>query len=124
MLSFIDAYTAALIAVAILSLFLASRAFSWPANGAREFGCIQIGIAVYAIGYVAELSSTSLLGAMRAVRFEFLGIAALLIAWVLFALRFSGRSRIRPALVALISFLPACTVVMVWTDPLHHLFYA
>jgi diguanylate cyclase (GGDEF)-like protein/PAS domain S-box-containing protein len=122
--SFVDAYTVALIIAAVLSLMLAGRAFAWPVSGAREFGFVQVGIAAYALAYAAELGSTSLPGALRAIRFEYLGIVLMMVFWVLFAIRFSGHRRLAPLLVALIAFLPACTLVIVWTDQLHHLFYA
>ncbi len=123
-MNFIDAYTAALVLVAILSLLLSSRALAWPANGAREFGFIQLGIAVYAVAYAAELAATSLTGALRAIRLEYVGIVAMMIFWIVFALRFSGRFRLRPTLACLVAFLPLCTLAMVWTDSSHHLFYA
>lgn len=120
----VDVYLVALVATTILSLFLCVRAYSWPAPGAKALGFTLAGIGVYSMSYAFELSATGLSVALRAVKFEYLGLLPMMVSWLAFTARFSGLVRVTPVRLVLISAVPTLTLLVVWTDGLHHLFYS
>ncbi|NLI00984.1 MAG: GAF domain-containing protein [Chthonomonadales bacterium] len=84
-------------------------------------GCI----AVWLFAYGCELASTSRADMLFWLRVEYPGIALLPAAYLLFAYRYAGSrfSLSRPA-AAVLLVLPAITVVSVWTNDSHGLYYA
>ena len=91
--------------------------------GAAAFAGLLISCAVYSLFYSLELSSTGLRGAFIFYRLSYLGITALPVFFLLFALDYTGRPRrlSRPVL-ALLCVIPLTTLALVATSPRHEFY--
>lgn len=88
---------------------------------ALVMGCIT----VWTFGYGAELGVDTLDEMAFWTNVQYPGIALLPAALLIFAMQFSGRSaRLARADMVLLLTLPAITLGAVWTNHLHHQFYA
>lgn len=109
---------------------LATLAVSWmifkKAGGAvRWFGFMMLTIAIWAIAYGCELSTDSLRQMLFWINIEYIGISFLPPLWIVFVIGFTGKDDwLNPLTRALIFTIPVVTQVMVWTNPLHHLYYS
>ncbi len=107
-----------------VALFL----FSWsrrPAPGARLLAWMMLAAALWSGGYALELASLHQAAMLFWVRFEYLGIAAVQVMWIPFALQYIGRERwLTRTRRALFFVIPVCTVLLNYTNSWHHLYYA
>jgi diguanylate cyclase (GGDEF)-like protein len=114
-----------LFTVAGLMLFFAAYAVAHRRiRAAAEFGRLMIAAAIYALGYGLELAQGEIGPMMSAIRFEYLGIATAPAFWLMFALKFSRAAKSRPWHAIALLVIPLVTLVSVWTNDAHHLFYA
>jgi PAS domain S-box-containing protein len=118
----------------ILSLFIAALAsmiliaYAWrrrSAMGALPFIFLMAGLSLWALGYGFELMSRELPAMRWWTRMEYLGIATAPAFLFIMTLQYTGRERWfnRGTLVALFA-IPCLTLVLNWTNELHHLYYA
>ncbi|GGM76570.1 signal transduction histidine kinase [Halarchaeum rubridurum] len=78
----------------------------------------------WALAYVAQLLATAPAAEMAFARAEWMGILAVPVAWLCFALAYTGRDRhLTTRGVAVVAALPALLVVGVWTNDAHHLMW-
>jgi PAS domain S-box-containing protein len=71
-----------------------------------------------------ELASADLPTQMLAITIEYLAIVTIPVAWLLFALEYTGREHwIIRKNIAMLFIIPAFTLIMVATNNFHHLFY-
>ena len=90
----------------------------------RWFGFMMLGIAIWALSYGLELSSTSLEQMLFWINVEYLGIAFIPAFWLLFLLKFTGKDKwLHPKYFYAFMLLPLITLLMVWTNTYHHLHY-
>ena len=90
----------------------------------RWFGYMMLGIAIWALSYGFELSSTSLEQMLFWIKIEYLGIAFIPAFWLLFLLKFTGRDKwLNSRNLYLVLVVPVITLIMVWTNAYHHLHY-
>jgi putative nucleotidyltransferase with HDIG domain/PAS domain S-box-containing protein len=93
--------------------------------GAREFMAMMLAVAVWSLGYAAQLATPDLAWEVLWEKVEFAGIVSVPVAWLIFTLRFSrhtmwlAANRIRSLAV-----IPAVTLLLMWTNELHGLVYA
>jgi diguanylate cyclase (GGDEF)-like protein/PAS domain S-box-containing protein len=81
-------------------------------------------VALYTGGYALELSRDTVTGMLVGSRIEYLGISFLPAFWVLLAASFSCSSRRVPrAIVALLFTIALLTVLIFYTNGMHHLHY-
>jgi diguanylate cyclase (GGDEF)-like protein len=114
-----------LFAIAALMLFFSAYATAKRrVRAAPEFACLMGASAIYALGYGFELTKTTAEAMLGAIRFEYFGIAPLPAFWLLFALALAGDGRLRRRGAAALFILPLVTLVAVWTNDFHHLYYA
>ncbi|MDP8237347.1 MAG: histidine kinase N-terminal 7TM domain-containing protein [Candidatus Erginobacter occultus] len=110
------------VAAAGLALFLLARvAFRYrEIPGAAAFAGLLISCAVYSFFYSLELSSTGPRGAFIFYRLSYIGITALPLFFLLFALGYTGRIRrlSRSALVLLCA-IPVTTLLLVASSSRH-----
>jgi len=84
----------------------------------------MLGIAIWALSYGLELSSTSLEQMLFWINVEYLGIAFIPAFWLLFLLKFTGKDKwLHPKYFYAFMLLPLITLLMVWTNTYHHLHY-
>ena len=117
-------YVLPLIAAAAITAALALAAVRRRhVPGATEFAWLMATAAWWSLCYALELASADLPTLMIWTNAKFLGVAFLPVAWFAFALQYSGRERwLTLRNVALLSAVPLMTQLVIWTDPLHHLF--
>ncbi len=82
---------------------------------------------VYATFYFIELHVPNLNGAILCLNFEYLGLSFVPSFWVLIAWSYNNRGTstvgIENIWRGIIFLIPAVIVLLVWTNPLHHLIY-
>ena len=114
-----------LLASAVLSIGVARAVARRPAPGAATCVLLMLALAWWSTGYAMELLATTRAAQIFWVKLEYIGILTAPLAWLIFALRFTGRDHWlgRRALVAL-CLVPATLYALVVTDgTLHHLLY-
>lgn len=90
----------------------------------RWFGFMVLGIAIWALSYGLELSSTSLDQMLFWINVEYLGISFIPAFWMLFIVKFTGRDQwLNTRNFILLMIIPFITLLMVWTNELHGLHY-
>lgn len=90
----------------------------WP------FAILAFTVAFWTLGYAWELVSVDLATKVIFAKTQYLGIATPPVAWVAYALYYTGQERFvtkRSFLYAMI--IPAITIVLVWTNEWHHLIW-
>ena len=82
-------------------------------------------VIIYALGYAGELLSRDLNSMLWFVRMEYVGIANLPALWLSLALFYTNRIRwLKRGRLWLLWIFPLVTLVAVYTNSSHHLFYA
>lgn len=111
------------VAIAIVTLVLLLARPQRP-PGIEFLHYFLIAIIVWSLGYSAELILADLPGKLYAIGLEYLGIEAIPVLWLLFALYYSGQQHLlTPSRLALLLVVPGITLLMVWTNGLHHLYW-
>ncbi|WP_435096408.1 histidine kinase N-terminal 7TM domain-containing protein [Halarchaeum sp. P4] len=101
--------------------------YAWcrrPAAGSLSLCALTVANGWWALGYLFELLAVDLPTKLLWARLEWLGVLAGPVAWLCFALTYTGRDRyVTPGTVAVASVVPALAYVAVWTNPLHGLMW-
>lgn len=94
------------------------------AAGARELALLMAGVSVWSLCYGFEFLFTALDAKLFWASVRYAGVVTVPVAWVLFALRYTGRGRwISGRNLALLAVVPVVTLALVWTNWAHHLFW-
>jgi len=117
-------YTLPLLAAAAISAAVAVLAWRRrPSPGARAFSAIMSLVVLNILVSLFLLRSTTLDSFLFWVKMSFLG-GALGVAWLVFTLRYDGRSlRDVTRIAALAAVEPAVVFVLAWFNDLHHLLW-
>lgn len=119
-----NVFSLILISAGLLTFYMSLSIFKKLGGAVYSFGYIMGAIALWAISYGIELSCTSLDAMLFWVNVEYLGIATLPALWMVFVLTYIGKkSRVTGQLLAGIFSIPVITILLVWTNSLHHLHY-
>ena len=119
-----NSYSIILIICGLITLYMCVRIFRRYEIVVRWFGFMMLGIAIWALSYGLELSSTSLEQMLFWINVEYLGIAFIPAFWLLFLLKFTGKDKwLHPKYFYAFMLLPLITLLMVWTNTYHHLHY-
>lgn len=119
-----NSYSIILIICGLITLYMCVRIFRRYEIVVRWFGYMMLGIAIWALSYGFELSSTSLEQMLFWINIEYLGIAFIPAFWLLFLLKFTGKDNwLSPKYFYAFMLLPLITLLMVWTNKYHHLHY-
>lgn len=114
-----------LLAGGLLALFLGIEIFRKKSKSTRWFGLVMISIAIWSISYGFEINSHSLDSISFWINLEYLGIATLPAFWIIFVINYADKSQWLNFKFYLILFtIPVVTILLVWTNPWHHLHYA
>jgi NtrC-family two-component system sensor histidine kinase KinB len=118
----------------LIPAFLAAAAaltitpYTWwhrDVRGAAALGILTSAAAVWIVGYALELSGSDLPTKMVWYSLEYLGIAAVPVAWFVFSLHYTRqRQRLTRQGLVLLCVIPALTVVLALTNEAHHLMWA
>ncbi|MBU1742003.1 MAG: PAS domain S-box protein, partial [Proteobacteria bacterium] len=92
--------------------------------GAGPLMALMVAVAWWSLGYALEFRSPGVSAKVWWVRFEYLGVVVVPPLWLAFALRFTGRERwLTGRNVILLGVVPLATLLLVWTNDLHHLMW-
>lgn len=81
-------------------------------------------MALWTLGYAFELSSITLATTIFWGKVQYIGIAIVPVAWLLFALRYTQRVPANAhTIVLLLGIIPTITIVLIWTNEFHHLIW-
>lgn len=119
-------YVLPLLGAAVASGALAIYAWSRrDTPAAKAVAILMLAMFVWCLGYVFEIAGTGLQTKLFWAKLEYLGIVTVPVAWVVFALRYSGWDKwLRPRNLALLAIIPALTVLMVATNEAHSLVWS
>jgi PAS domain-containing protein len=85
----------------------------------------MVGVSAWTAGYALELGAGDLAAKVFWAKVEYLGIAAVPLAWLVFALRYTGREGwLTRRNLALLAALPLVTLLLVWTNEAHGLVWS
>ncbi|HEX7588106.1 MAG TPA: histidine kinase N-terminal 7TM domain-containing protein, partial [Anaerolineae bacterium] len=91
---------------------------------AKAFGFLNLAVFEWSLLYAVELSTSDLPLQTACAKLEYFGIVGLSLAWFLFAVIYTGRERwLTRRKLAALAVLPSITLLMVWTNDWHHLFW-
>lgn len=104
-------------------------AYAWrrgrSATGTEAFLALIILSAWWCLTYALEVATVEAATMLLWVKLEWISIALLPVAWLLFALFYAGYGRrVTLAAIAGLCVLPAIMIVLAWTTPEHTLLYA
>ena len=109
----------------IISLLLLR--YSWKFRSerlGRNFILLISALAWWSMSAVMEYVSLDLIAKVFWMKMSYLGITSLPIGWLAFTLTYSDRTKwLKPRVFIVLAILPVITLVMVWTNSLHHLMW-
>jgi PAS domain S-box-containing protein len=109
------------VATLLIGLFISHRSTGMV----KWFASLMFCIAIWGISYAFELSSYPLTQMLLWINIEYIGIAFLPAMWIYFIVKFMGKGKwMNVRNHAIILTVPVVTLLMVWTNSLHHLYYA
>jgi PAS domain S-box-containing protein len=107
---------------AALALYARSRR---EAPGAREVALLMLALFAWCSGYALESASTDLVLKVFWAKVEYAGITAAPVAWLAFALAYTGRGRwLTRRNLALLAIVPVLTLLLVATNGAHGLVWS
>ena len=118
-------YLLPLFGAIVLLAGMAIYAWRRPAvAGVKPFTVLMLAVFIWTVGYTWELTVTDPSLQVVWAKVEYLGIVAIPVAWLTFALEYTGQEQWASRRnVILLSILPALTLALVWTNELHHLIW-
>lgn len=94
------------------------------AKGAGTFALGMAALTIWSLAYGMELASTTLPEMYFWIRIEYLGIATLPVLWFIFVVKFTGFGKqLTLFRTVLLFIIPACTIALVATNNLHHVYF-
>lgn len=101
--------------------------YAWrkrPAIAVVPFAWVMLCMSVWSLVYGLEILLPTLFEKQIAVNVEYIGIVCMPVYLFFFALEFTGRSHLlTPKIRAAIWFIPILALLLIWTNPLHHLMW-
>jgi PAS domain S-box-containing protein len=124
-LRFVD--IALLFSSASLGLFLAIYiARNRHAPGSQALSALILGASIWSLGYAFEIMASTLTFKLLWERFEFFGIVAIPLAWFSFVAQYVSNPGWMKRLLrhwGALGVIPIVTLILVWTNDLHHLMW-
>jgi PAS domain S-box-containing protein len=122
-------FTPYLFPVVIAAVISAGLAlYAWRRRlmaGIAPFSILMLAVAVWTLGYALELAGADVPTKLFWLNIEYLGIVIVPVAWLTLALQYTGRTKwLAPRLLVLLSIEPLITLVLIWTNDIHHLIHA
>ncbi len=119
-------YTLFLLAAAAVSAALA--VYVWRRRDARGAGAVvlmMLAVFVWSFGYAFEIGAAGLQAKVFWAKIEYLGIVTVPFAWLVFALRYTGRDRrVTRRNLTLLAAVPLVTLLLVATNEVHGLIWS
>ncbi len=88
------------------------------------FLVMMLALAEWSLAAFLEHASTELPAKVFWIKMTYFGITTMPVAWLVFAFRYTNREKwLTRRNVAILTILPMVTLVMVWTNNMHHLMW-
>ncbi|AGA79079.1 sensor histidine kinase [Echinicola vietnamensis] len=117
-------YSLSLLVFAVIVLLLAVFLFTRLSKEVRWFGAMMIAVAIWAASDGIMVGMDDLEAMLWVVDVEYIGITLVPVFWLLFVLKFVGKEAwLNPRWMVCQFIFPVISMVMVWTNGLHHLHY-
>ena len=95
-----------------------------PALAVTPFAWVMVGMSLWSFVYSLELFFPNTIIKIICTQFEYIGIVAVPVYMLFFAFEYTGSSHLlTPRIKLLIWILPILTLILVWTNPFHHLMW-
>lgn len=120
-----NSYSFLLILISFCTTFFGLYGLRHPkAKGSLAFSLLLFSVTFYTFGYSLELEATTFVAKWRWILFEYLGLSALPCMYLLFTARFTSLDRfITPRVRLLLLAFPVVSLLIVYSNPFHQLFY-
>ncbi len=122
-----NGYTYALFATAVIAAAMSSAAWKRrPKAGAVPLAATMLGLFIWSLAQALEIASVEVTGKIFWSKIQYVGIVIVPTAWLMLALEYTGLGAewLRPRNKWLFLIHPVLTVVVVWTNDLHHWIWA
>ena len=96
----------------------------YKTSGGRSFILFMASVFIYSLGYMLELSGNSAESIFFALKIEYIGIPFISVFWFLFAFEYNRYAINSKLLYASLFVLPVVTVVLLYTNGYHYLYYS
>lgn len=125
MLIFDQPYALLLIASVIIPAILAITILRQPSNlGTRSFAALMSGVSLWAFFSLIEVCSLNVETKIFNFSFKFIFIVSVPLSWLIFSLYYANLLRVlRVSKLALLALPQMITLMMVATNPMHHLMF-
>jgi PAS domain S-box-containing protein len=102
--------------------------YAWrmrPKRGAVAAAWLAVMTMIWSLGYALEIAAVDLPTKLFWAKVQYIGIATVPLCWLLFAVVYTGRDRwLTPRNIALVSIIPALTILAAFTNDLHGLIWS
>jgi len=116
-----------LVISASLGFFLAIFIFRKRRGpGSQALSVLILGASIWSLGYAFEIIAFSLTSKLFWEKFEFFGITLIPLAWFTFVAQYLGYPSWMKRILqhrVLLGIIPVLTLILVWTNELHHLLW-
>lgn len=121
----LNSYSLLLIGFSLVTVLLAMVMYTRLGVSAKWFAACMAVIAIWAAGYGLSLAQDTLGEMLFWINVEYLGVVLVPTIWFVFVLKFTGRDcKLNTSILAGLFGFASLSLLMVWTNPLHHLHYA
>lgn len=119
-------YLVPLLTAAVISIVLSIHGLRRRhAPSAIPFVFLMFFVAQWSLCYAFELGATNLQTKVFWTKLKYLGIVIVPVAWLFFTIKYSGRKEwLKLKKIGLIAIVPLVTLLMVWTNDFHGLFWS
>ncbi len=122
-------HTSAVLLLVITAVAAVALAFfAWRQRhvlATKPFAALMLTGGIWSLGYALELSSADLAAKIFWVKIYYAGIVLVPLAWLTLALQYIGQSqRLTRRNLALLAAVPAITLLLIWTNDAHGLFWS
>ncbi|MCZ7547372.1 MAG: PAS domain-containing protein [Anaerolineae bacterium] len=116
------ALLAGAVAAAVLARLASARR---PAPGALPFMVFALGLAAWLLCYALGVASVDFAARLFWIKMLYVGVTATPAAWLVFSVAYTGRQAwLTRRNLALLAVHPALTLIAVWTNEQHNLFWS
>ena len=109
----------------LMAIILAYRAWRYRASHlATTFLVLMLALAWWSLAALLENVNPSLSAKIFWIKMAYPGIVILPLAWLIFTLQYTNREKlVTRGRIIVFAILPVLTLVMVWTNNIHHLMW-
>jgi len=101
--------------------------YSWKRRsvvGTKPFALLMLAVAVWSLSYAFRLGARDLATKLFWAKVRYVGIVTAPTAWLVFILQYTGRDKwLTRRNVAMLAIVPALTLILTWTNKVHHLIW-